>query len=119
MEQIAATTTGLNSLTRNLMREAINSATHEWQEEAREQEQERAIDALTAAGFVLDDEDGETWTRGPERAVIEILLPAESTYRWSYESQDNGTHPLYRYEEGKSGDFHRLIALIGAEVKAQ
>lgn len=101
--------------------EAINNSIGEVQEESREREQEQAIEALAVAGFVLDDEDGETWTRDDVTVKIEYVHPAESTYRWEYHKWDSihgGPGFNKQFTIGKSGDFHRLMALIGkTEVK--
>ncbi len=104
-------------LERDDFRTFVNNATNGIIEDGREREQEQAIDALTKVGFVLDDEDGETWTRRAEKVKIECTHPAESTYKWSYDTYQGMLEP-YVFDEGKSGDFHRLLALIGqAEVK--
>lgn len=100
---------------------AFNAAISECLEESREREQEQAIEALAIAGFVLDDEDGETWTRDDVTVKIECVHPAESTYRWEYHKWDSihgGPGFNKQFTIGKSGDFHRLMALIGkTEVK--
>ena len=101
---------------RDDLRDALNTATTEWREEQRENEQAHAIEALIAAGFALDDLDGETWTRGDLRVTIECVHPAESMYRW--EAAGCAQNQYAYIDSGKSGDFHRLIHLIGAEVKA-
>lgn len=92
------------------IRDEINTSIASVLEESREREQEQATEALAAAGFVVDDEDGETWTRDDVTVKIECAHPAESTYRWEYMPRAGyGLNDQF----GKSGDFHRLMALIG------
>lgn len=101
---------------RSWLRDHLNKAIGEAAADMRHTEQKEAIEALARAGFVMNEDDGETWTRNDERVTIELANGRESRYRWTYESQDNGTHPLYKTDSGVSGDFHRLLALIGTEV---
>ncbi len=82
----------------------------------RELEQQNATEALTAAGFALNDEDGETWTRGRDWAKIELTNGRESRYRWSYENNGASDDEISN-DSGVSGEFHRLLALISGEVK--
>lgn len=91
--------------------EEFNKHTGHVQDTERDHEQDQATESLAAAGFVLDDEDGETWTKERTTVKIECIHPAESRYRWEYY---NG----HICEIGVSGEFHRLMALIGkTEVK--
>lgn len=73
----------------------------------RELEQQNATEALASAGFVLNDEDGETWARESERVLIELTNGRESRYRWGYSSEATGIS-----DHGVSGEFHRLLRLI-------
>jgi hypothetical protein len=91
--------------------EEINTRVRNVQEIERDHEQEQAIESLATSGFVLNDEE-ETWTRGGETVKVTCDHPAESAYKWEYY---NG----HICEIGVSGEFHRLLALIGKkEVKA-
>jgi hypothetical protein len=96
---------------------SFNAASAEAREMANEHEQEIAIEALTASGFVLDDEDGETWTKDGVTVKIECIHPGESKYKWEYENPTH-TESHLRFVCGVSGEFHRLLALIGREVKS-
>lgn len=118
LEGIARALAGSASDMRTSIREALNQATNEWMEESREAEQESAVAALTNAGFVLDDEDGETWTKEGVTVKIECVHPAESRYKWEYEMRDSRPGKLTVMDFGVSGEFHRLLALISGEVKS-
>jgi hypothetical protein len=96
------------------IRSAVNKAISDVQWTERDYEHDQAGEALKTAGFTVD-EDGETWTRGEERVSITLENGREARYAWGYESKDNGTVPGYKTDEGKSGEFHRLIALIGTQ----
>jgi hypothetical protein len=110
MEGIAA---GGACAGRDDIRQKFNGALASWQAESRELEQESAIEALARAGFVLDAEDGETWTRGEGETVnIELVNGRESRYKWEYETNDALAGPSL--DTGVSGEFHRLLVLIGA-----
>lgn len=110
---------------RGMLRDSINEAIREDQEFWREHEQQSAIEALTAAGFVLNDEDGETWTRDNEMVQIELTNGRESRYKWGYAETESHKglslatgQPatmtrLIRGDSGVSGEFSRLISLIG------
>ncbi len=99
---------------RDKLVESFNAATTDAREMEREREQENAVEVLTQAGFVLDDEDGETWTKDGVTVKIECVHPAESKYKWEWETDS----PSLRGEIGISGEFHRLLALISGEVKS-
>lgn len=95
-----------------------------------EREQENAVEVLTKAGFVLDDEDGETWTKEGVMVKIECVHPSESKYKWEYDGpsslpETRDTHDFLKAHYGTggihfgvSGEFHRLLALISGEVKS-
>lgn len=85
--------------------EDFNKQTAHVQDAERDHEQGQATEALAAAGFALDDEDGETWTKERVTVKVECIHPAESRYRWEYY---NG----HICEIGVSGEFHRLLKLI-------
>lgn len=89
---------------------AVSNAVNTVLEGEVEYEQENATDELTKAGFVLNDDD--QWTRDQERIVIERAAtlkhqPRRTCYTWSWCDMASGT-----FESGRSGDFHRLLALI-------
>lgn len=107
----------LHDYTLGTIAEHLNNAIGDWQEATREEEQENAVEALVAAGFVLDDEDGETWTKDGVTVKIECVHPAESRYKW--ECLHDTNNPIGTgVSSGVSGEFHRLLALIDAEVKS-
>ena len=90
---------------RHELSSAFNKAIAEVQESEREFEHEQATDALTAAGFVLN-EDNEEWERGTESVQITMMYKNHVTnYAWR---MDRGGE----VDSGNSGDFRRLMALI-------
>lgn len=96
----------------------INKAVTENASEARDNEQENAIASLITAGFVLNDEDGETWTRDNATVTIELTNGREYRYRWEYATGPADDFPALddlrpiACHSGVSGEFHRLLKLI-------
>ena len=97
---------------------AFQKAVCETQVTERELEQQNATEALTAAGFVLNDEDGETWQNDSLnlRVTIELTNGHESRYKWEVAGCEQNQYA--HVDSGVSGEFHRLLALIGTEVKS-
>lgn len=93
------------------IRAAVSKAVNDTQWCERDYEHGQATEALVAAGFAINDE-GECFTRGSERVTVTLVNGLEAWYAWTYESHDNGTHPLYKADSGKSGEFFRLLELI-------
>jgi hypothetical protein len=89
----------------------ITEALGEARDDARECEQQNAIEMLTAAGFVWQEtETFEGWERGAERVTIGSCSAhgrADSWYEWILEV--NGK---FR-DTGKSGEFSRLLEAVG------
>lgn len=110
IEALEGIASDLTSGHREDMRESLNEWIGDWQQLAREREQQNAIDIMTSAGFVLNDEDGETWTRGNETVKLELTNGRESRYSWTYGfyHEDDDIDADY----GVSGEFHRLLKLI-------
>lgn len=96
---------------RKKLRLEINATIGDIQDSERELEQEQALEALAKAGFVLNDDDGETWTKDNVTIKIELIDGSKCQYRWAYESPRN-------MDSGLSGEFHRLLALIGQSVSS-
>lgn len=93
------------------IRAAVSKAVNDTQWCERDYEHDQATEALVAAGFAINDE-GECFTRGSERVTVTLVNGREARYAWTYESHDNGAHPLYKADSGKSGEFFRLMKLI-------
>ena len=96
------------------IRNAINKAVNDTQWCERDYEHDQAIDALAAAGFVVDD-DGEVWTRGDESVTVTLVSGRDARYEWTYDSDPSAAHdtdPDAIIDSGKSGEFFRLLALI-------
>jgi hypothetical protein len=91
---------------------AITRQVADVQYSERDYEQQNATEVLARAGFVVDDE-GETWTRGKVWVKIELANGRESRYRWTYENNDASDDETSN-DSGVSGEFHRLLVLIGA-----
>ena len=89
----------------------ITEALGEARDDARECEQQNAIEVLTAAGFVWQETEAfEGWERGAERVTIGSCSAhgrADSWYEWILEV--NGK---FR-DTGKSGEFSRLLEAVG------
>lgn len=100
---------------RSFLRDHLNRAIRESQWDRRETEHKEAIDALTTAGFVLNDEDG-TWNKDGVTVKIELTNGRESRYKWEYERHDPKGVWQSIHNSGVSGEFHRLLKLIGMEV---
>lgn len=96
---------------RTELRTAFNLSVGDIQDSEREAEQEQALEALAKAGFVLNDDDDETWTKDNVTVKIELIDGSKCQYRWEYESPRN-------MDSGLSGEFHRLLALIGQSVSS-
>ncbi len=94
------------------MGSSINQTIDEWQHESRDQEAWDTEEVLRKSGFVVNDEDEETWVRDGVTVKIECAHLAESKYKWSIEQDGGG------FDSGVSGEFHRLLALISGEVKS-
>ena len=109
---------------RNKLRSEINATIGDIQDSERELEQEQALEALAKSGFVLNDDDGETWTKDNVTVKIELIDGSKCQYRWEYESGPEDDFPglndfrPIRSASGLSGEFHRLLALIGQSVSS-
>ena len=109
---------------RNKFRSEFNALIGDIQDSEREAEQEQALEALAKAGFVLNDDDGETWTKDNVTVKIELIDGSKCQYRWEYESGPEDDFPglndfrPIRSASGLSGEFHRLLALIGQSVSS-
>lgn len=91
-------------------------------EDDADYERDEATEKLIAAGFALDDDSeewvrGHDWTPAHERVSIERIPPPKytsgyTTYRWTL-TRANG-----QIECGQTGDFARLLELVGANATA-
>lgn len=88
----------------------ISKLVSEVQESERDREQDNATDALLKADFEYD-EDENAFRRDIELVRIKLTNGRLSIYKWEYDTSD----PKGTVASGKSGDFHRLLALIAEE----
>lgn len=94
------------------VRVAITQICADVQADEREIEHDQATDALIAGGFTHDEEI-DAFCRSSEVVTVTLVNGRECRYEWQYQPkyQPNGGSGL-SIETGKSGDFHRLLALI-------
>lgn len=91
---------------------AFSSIIRQVQEGEREREHDTAHDALLAAGFVYDEDSDSFLDRAGNRATITLTNGRECRYEWRFESASGDV------DSGKSGEFHRLLALIQPNAQA-
>lgn len=97
---------------RRAISNAVAKAVADAQSSERGYEHDQATDALVAAGFEYDEEE-DAFRRGAELARITLVNGRECRYSWEYDTSDpNGLR-----DSGKSGEFHRLLALIAPKTQ--